>query len=104
MEGATPAPCPPWEPLGDEGTEGQREGRRDGCAHKARGMEGPRDGRTEEWEDGGTQLSLAMQSPEVLRYSPSMRSRLQGYPHPAEEDEEKPSAHPTPRETLRAPP
>lgn len=47
MEGATPAPCPPWEPLGDEGAEGQREGQRDGCAHKARGMEGPRGGRTE---------------------------------------------------------
>lgn len=79
---------------GDGGTEGWEDG----------GMGGWRDGRTEGWEDGGTQLSLATQSPEVLRYSPSMRSRLQGYPHPAEEDEEKPSAHPTPRETLRAPP
>lgn len=33
-----------------------------------------------------------------------MRSRLQGCPHPAEEDEEKPSSHPTPRETLRGSP
>lgn len=75
---------------GDGGTEGWEDG----------GMGGWRDGRMEGWDDGGTQLSLAMQSPEVLRYSPSMRSRLQGYPHPAEEDEEKPSSHPTPRETL----
>lgn len=62
------------------------------------------DGGTEGWEDGGMQLSLAAQSPEVLRYSPSMRSRLRGCPHPAEEDEEKPLAHSTPGEMLRAPP
>lgn len=29
-------------------------------------MGGQRDGRMEGWEDGGTQLSLATQSPEVL--------------------------------------